>query len=72
MQRGHGGLLWTRNIKTPEMDNPTADGLIGYQSHLEELSDVFRSFWTEAKILTVRVLVRFPVRDQNASFSLCC
>ena len=69
IQRGHGGLLWTGNIKTPEMDNSTTARLIRCQSRLEEPADVFRSFGTDAIMLAVRLLVRFPASDQNAPFA---
>ena len=36
LQRGHVGLLWRSSIKTPEMDNSTADRLIRCQRCLEE------------------------------------
>src|ERR1019366_2782523 len=69
IQRGHGGLLWRSNIKTPEMDNSTTAGLIWYQSRLEEPADVLRSFGADAIMLAVRLLVRFPGRDQDAPFA---
>jgi hypothetical protein len=53
------------------MDNPMADWLISYQSRLDEPPQVIRLFRTDAKMLTVPVLVRFPARDQNAPLSLC-
>jgi hypothetical protein len=66
----HGdGLLRKRNIETPQMDDPTAEGLIRYES-LEELSQIFRSVRTDTKMLSVRVLVRVATGDQNGPVSL--
>src|SRR5579864_980093 len=72
LQRIHGGLLWTSNIETPEMDDATTARLIGWQRLLEEPADVFRSFRTDAIMLAVRLLVRFPARNQDAALALGC
>ena len=70
LQRGDVGLLRKSGIKAPKMDNPAADGLSSWQDRLEQRSEVLRPFRMNAKMLTIRVLVGFSTRDQDARFSL--
>ena len=57
------------------MDNATTGRLIGSQGRREEPAYVFRSFGTDAIMLAVRLLVRFPatrpecIRSPRASSS---
>ncbi len=48
------------------MDNPPAGRPIGRHRRLEKQSEVFRPFWTNTKMPTVRDLVRFAPSDKDA------
>ena len=70
LERSRSSRLCRRSIKTPEMDNSTADWLIRRQHCRQKPSEVLCSFGTYTKMLTVRALVGFASTDKDSAISL--